>query len=353
MRYPFSALVGQDQLKLALLLNAVDPEIGGVLVSGEKGTAKSTAARALVDLLPAIHVREGCPVNSAPDDPIPEWLLSTSEPDRTTGREIERPVPFVELPLGATEDRVVGTLDFERALREGRRAFRPGLLAAANRGILYVDEVNLLADHLVDVLLDAAASGINVVQREGVEVIHPARFLLIGTMNPEEGLLRPQLLDRFGLMVEVVGPRDPELRIEVVRRRVAFDANPVGFVDAWSSEQQALRERIAAARQQLSDVVVHDEMLQIISQICCQAGTQGMRADVTLYKSARALAAWEGKPERRRRRRAPSVGIGAPTSPPAKRLFSIAERKSRAEPFGEGQGRGRCGRRAPIPRRAV
>jgi len=296
MRYPFSALVGQDQLKLALLLNAVDPEIGGVLVSGEKGTAKSTAARALVDLLPAIHVREGCPVNSAPDDPIPEWLLSTSEPDRTTGREIERPVPFVELPLGATEDRVVGTLDFERALREGRRAFRPGLLAAANRGILYVDEVNLLADHLVDVLLDAAASGINVVQREGVEVIHPARFLLIGTMNPEEGLLRPQLLDRFGLMVEVVGPRDPELRIEVVRRRVAFDANPVGFVDAWSSEQQALRERIAAARQQLSDVVVHDEMLQIISQICCQAGTQGMRADVTLYKSARALAAWEGNP---------------------------------------------------------
>ena len=234
MRYPFSALVGQDQLKLALLLNAVDPEIGGVLVSGEKGTAKSTAARALVDLLPAIQVREGCPVNSAPDDPIPEWLLSTSEPDRTTGREIERPVPFVELPLGATEDRVVGTLDFERALREGRRAFRPGLLAAANRGILYVDEVNLLADHLVDVLLDAAASGINVVQREGVEVIHPARFLLIGTMNPEEGLLRPQLLDRFGLMVEVVGPRDPELRIEVVRRRVAFDANPVGFVDAWS-----------------------------------------------------------------------------------------------------------------------
>ena len=296
MRYPFSALVGQDQLKLALLLNAVDPEIGGVLVSGEKGTAKSTAARALVDLLPAIQVREGCPVNSAPDDPIPEWLLSTSEPDRTTGREIERPVPFVELPLGATEDRVVGTLDFERALREGRRAFRPGLLAAANRGILYVDEVNLLADHLVDVLLDAAASGINVVQREGVEVIHPARFLLIGTMNPEEGLLRPQLLDRFGLMVEVVGPRDPELRIEVVRRRVAFDANPVGFVDAWSAAQQALRERIAAARQQLSDVVVHDEMLQIISQICCQAGTQGMRADVTLYKSARALAAWEGNP---------------------------------------------------------
>jgi magnesium chelatase subunit D len=295
MRYPFSALVGQDQLKLALLLNAVDPEIGGVLISGEKGTAKSTAARALVDLLPAIRVREGCPVNSAPDQPIPNWLGSEAEPDRATWREIERPVPFVELPLGATEDRVVGTLDFERALREGRRAFQPGLLAAANRGILYTDEVNLLADHLVDVLLDVAASGINVVQREGIEVIHPARFFLIGTMNAEEGPLRPQLLDRFGLSVELIGPRDPELRMEVVRRRVAFDADPVGFAQAWSSDQHAVRARIRDARQQLAAVVVDDAMLRIMSQICCEAFVQGMRADVTLYKTARALAAWEGR----------------------------------------------------------
>ena len=240
MIYPFAALVGQESLKTALLLNAVDPGIGGVLISGEKGTAKSTAARALAALLPAQRVVAGCPFRCDPESPDPTCTHC--------GGLVERPaadvrVPFVDLPLGATEDRVLGSLDFERALREGRRAFQPGLLAAAHRGVLYVDEVNLLPDHLVDVLLDVAASGVNVVQRESVEVIHPSRFLLVGTMNPEEGELRPQLLDRFGLMVEVAGPRDPAIRAEVVRRRIAFEADPVAFASRWEAEQSELRTR--------------------------------------------------------------------------------------------------------------
>ena len=243
MDYPFAALVGQEPLKTALLLNAVYPGVGGVLIRGEKGTAKSTAARALAALLPPIRVIAGCPFRCDPASPWPECPHCRTAVEREPGEAL---APFVDLPLGATEDRVLGTLDFEKALREGRRALQPGLLAGAHRGILYIDEVNLLPDHLVDVLLDAAAMGINTLQREGLSVSHPARFLLIGTMNPEEGDLRPQLLDRFGLVVEVVSPREPAVRAEVVRRRLAFESEPATFVVRWQGDEAALRERIGA-----------------------------------------------------------------------------------------------------------
>ncbi len=292
VRYPFAAIVGQEQLKLALLLNAINPAIGGVLIRGEKGTAKSTAARGLAELLPPIRVVPGCPFNCDPDAPWADCPHCNALDERPVA---EVPVPFVDLPLGATEDRVLGTLDFERALREGRRAFEPGLLAAAHRGVLYIDEVNLLADHLVDVLLDAAAMGVNTVQREGVAVTHPARFILVGTMNPEEGDLRPQLLDRFGLMVEVAGPRDPQQRAEVVRRRIAFEADPEDFARIWAEEQAALRARIVAARQRLPDVVLDDAMLTFITHLCSRFRVDGLRADITLHKAARTLAAWEGQ----------------------------------------------------------
>jgi magnesium chelatase subunit D len=294
VEYPFSALVGQEPLKTALLLNAVYPGIGGVLVRGEKGTAKSTAARALRALLPPLRVVEGCPSRCDPDAPWAECPHCGPLAER---RAAEAPVPFIDLPLGATEDRVLGTLDFERALREGRRVFQPGLLAAAHRGILYIDEVNLLPDHLVDVLLDAAALGVNTVQREGVSASHPARFLLIGTMNREEGDLRPQLLDRFGLMVEVVGPRDPAERAEVVRRRLAFEADPVAFAARWEGEQEALRRRIAAARERLPNVALDDALLTVISRLCCEFEVDGLRADIVMHKAARALAALDGRPE--------------------------------------------------------
>ena len=292
MEYPFSALVGQEPLKTALLLNAIYPAIGGVLVRGEKGTAKSTAARALRVLLPLIRVVEGCPFRCDPDAPwseCPHCGTSTELPN------LEIPVPFVDLPLGATEDRVLGTLDFERALREGRRAFQPGLLAAAHRGILYIDEVNLLPDHLVDVLLDAAALGVNTVQREGMSVIHPAWFLLIGTMNQEEGNLRPQLLDRFGLMVDVVGPRDPDIRAEVVRRRLAFESDPIAFASRWEADQAALCQRLLETRERLPRVVLDDALLTAISRLCCEFEVEGLRADITLHKTARALAALDGR----------------------------------------------------------
>jgi magnesium chelatase subunit D len=290
--YPFAALVGQEPLKTALLLNAVHPAVGGVLIRGEKGTAKSTAARALADLLPPLRLVADCPFHCSPEDPWPECPHCSDGAER---RATESTVPFVELPLGATEDRVLGSLDFERALREGRRSFQPGLLAAAHRGVLYVDEVNLLPDHLVDVLLDAAASGVNTVQREGVSVSHPARFLLIGTMNPEEGDLRPQLLDRFGLMVEVAGPREPGLRAEVVRRRLDFESDPAAFGSRWEGEQRALRERVAAAREQLPKVQLADGLLTLISRLCCELEVDGLRADLALHKSARALAALDGR----------------------------------------------------------
>ena len=292
IRYPFTALVGQESLKTALLLNAVEPGIGGVLISGEKGTAKSTAARGLAALLPLQDVVPGCPFRCDPASPDPTCSHCGGLAERPSARA---GVPFVDLPLGATEDRVVGTLDFEKALREGRRAFQPGLLAAANRGILYIDEVNLLPDHLVDLLLDAAAMGVNVVQREGVEVVHRARFLLVGTMNPEEGELRPQFLDRFVLMVEVTGPRDPEARVEVVRRRIAFDANPSAFGTTWAAEQAALAARIAEARDRLPAVVLDEGLLLLIARLCCEFGVDGLRADIVLHKTARAMASLDGR----------------------------------------------------------
>jgi len=292
MEYPFAALVGQEQLKTALLLNAVYPAIGGVLIRGEKGTAKSTAARSLAALLPPQRVVEGCPFRCDPAVPWAECSHCTALAER---RAVDAPVSFVDLPLGATEDRVLGTLDFERALREGRRAFQPGLLASAHRGVLYIDEVNLLPDHLVDVLLDAAAMGVNTVQREGVSVIHPARFLLVGTMNPEEGELRPQLLDRFGMMVQVAGSREPAVRAEVVRRRLAFEADPAEFAAIWTAEQTGLRERVAAARERLPLVVLADDLLMFISQLCCEFEVDGLRPDLALHKTARALAAFMGR----------------------------------------------------------
>ncbi len=263
--YPFSAIVGQHDLVLALSLNAVSPAVGGVLVRGEKGTAKSTAVRGLAGLLPPIDVVAGCPYNCDPDAPDP---ACPAGPHPAGADWRRRPVPLVELPVGASTDRVAGALDLERALVEGRRAFEPGLLAAAHRGILYVDEVNLLGDHLVDLLLDAAALGVNYVEREGVSVRHAARFLLVGTMNPEEGELRPQLLDRFGVTVEVRGNADLAERVEVVRRRLAYEADPAGFAAAWADADAAHGERVAAARGRLPAVRLPDEMLGRVASVC-------------------------------------------------------------------------------------
>lgn len=291
--YPLAALVGQEQLRTALLLNAIEPRIGGVLISGEKGTAKSTAARSLAEILPPILTLRNCPYNSPPETPHYGLL----EFDQREAETVERSVPFVDLPLGSTEDRVLGSLDFEKAIRQGSRAFHPGLLARANRGILYIDEVNLLPDHLVDLLLDAAGTGINVVQREGMEVIHPARFQLIGTMNPEEGELRPQFLDRFGLMVQVQSPNIPEERVEVLRRRTAFDADPDQFLSHWQAEQDALRRHVVTAQNLLPNVRVSDDLLLAISRLCCEVGVNGLRADLAIHRASRAVAALAGQSE--------------------------------------------------------
>ncbi|GAA3369767.1 putative cobaltochelatase [Streptomyces sannanensis] len=290
-RYPFTAVVGMDDLRLALLLNAVSPAVGGVLVRGEKGTAKSTAVRALADLLPEVPVVAGCRFSCDPATPDPQCPDGPHEAAHGTAR----PARMVELPVGASEDRLVGALDIERALAEGVKAFEPGLLAAAHRGILYVDEVNLLHDHLIDLLLDAAAMGASYVEREGVSVRHAARFLLVGTMNPEEGELRPQLLDRFGLTVEVAASRDPERRVEVVRRRLAYDDDPAAFAARWAGEEAALRERVVAARALLPQVVLGDDALRQIAATCAAFEVDGMRADIVMARTATALAAWAGR----------------------------------------------------------
>ncbi|MFF0447731.1 putative cobaltochelatase [Streptomyces sp. NPDC004609] len=289
--YPFTAIVGQDDLRLALLLNAVSPRVGGVLVRGEKGTAKSTAVRALAALAPEVAVVAGCRFSCDPASPDPGCPDGPHE----TGPGVVRPARTVELPVGASEDRLVGALDIERALAEGVKAFEPGLLADAHRGILYVDEVNLLHDHLVDVLLDAAAMGASYVEREGVSVRHAARFLLVGTMNPEEGELRPQLLDRFGLTVEVTASREPDQRVEVVRRRLAYDDDPAAFADRWNDEESALRARIAAARALLPEVRLGDGALRQIAATCAAFEVDGMRADIVMARTATALAAWAGR----------------------------------------------------------
>jgi magnesium chelatase subunit D len=291
--FPFTAVVGQDDLRLALLLNAVSPAVSGVLVRGEKGTAKSTAVRALAALLPEVAVVPGCRFSCDPAAPDPSCPDGPHEPGAGTAR----PARMVELPVGASEDRLVGALDIERALAEGVKAFEPGLLAAAHRGILYVDEVNLLHDHLIDVLLDAAAMGASYVEREGVSVRHAARFLLVGTMNPEEGELRPQLLDRFGLTIEVTASREPDRRVEVVRRRLAYDDDPAGFAARWADEEAAVRQRIVAARELLPSVRLGDGALRQIAATCAAFEVDGMRADIVMARTATALAAWAGRTE--------------------------------------------------------
>ncbi|GAA2408942.1 putative cobaltochelatase [Streptomyces glaucosporus] len=289
--YPFTAIVGMDDLRLALLLNAVSPAVGGVLVRGEKGTAKSTAVRALAALLPEVETVPGCRFSCDPRRPDPHCPDGPHE----AGRSGSRPARMVELPVGASEDRLVGALDIERALAEGVKAFEPGLLAQAHRGVLYVDEVNLLQDFLIDSLLDAAAMGVVHIEREGVSVRHAARFLLVGTMNPEEGELRPQLLDRFGLTVEVAASRETGERMEVVRRRLAYDEDPVAFAARWADEEAALRERIAAARALLPEVRLGDAALRQIAATCAAFEVDGLRADIVMARTACALAAWAGR----------------------------------------------------------
>jgi magnesium chelatase subunit D len=289
--FPLAALVGQEQLKSALLLCAVNPGIGGVVVRGDKGSAKSTAARGLAAVMAPIERVIGCAYNCMPGQAtVTCEVCNQPQPSLET-----TPVPFVNLPLGASEDRVLGSLDFERALKDGRKAFQPGLLASAHRGILYIDEVNLLPDHLVDVLLDAAAMGVNRVQREGLSIEHPARVALVGTMNQEEGELRPQLLDRFGMMVEVLAPLEPRVRAEIVSRRLAWEADPDGFNRAWHLQQTALGEQVLRAQALLPKVTLAEGLLLLISELCCSQGVTSLRADLVMNKAARALAALDGR----------------------------------------------------------
>ena len=294
--FPFPAIVGQDEMKLALLIAAVDPSVGGVLVFGDRGTGKSTAVRALAALLPPLQVVAGCRYGCDPAaaDVCADCQARAAEGDLATTTAA---APVVDLPLGATEDRLVGALDLQRALTEGVKAFEPGLLARAHRGFLYIDEVNLLEDHLVDLLLDVAASGENVVEREGLSVRHPARFVLIGSGNPEEGELRPQLLDRFGLSVEVTTPTDLPSRIEVVRRRDAFDRDAQAVLARWAPAGERLRDEVARGRAALSEVEVPDAILEQAAELCLSLGTDGLRGELTLMRAARALAALEGAAE--------------------------------------------------------
>ncbi len=290
-QFPFSAIVAMDDMRLALVLNAISPAIGGVLVRGEKGTAKSTAVRALTAVLPPVEVIVACRFSCsplAPDPQCPDGLHPAGAPAQP------RPTRLVELPVGATEDRLTGSLDVGRALTEGVTSFQPGLLAAAHRGVLYVDEVNLLHDHLVDLLLDAAALGTSYVERDGVSVQHAARFLLVGTMNPEEGELRPQLLDRFGLTVEAAAPRDPATRAEVVRRRIAFDADPKALAARFAGSEAEIAASIVAARARLAAVALDDEALEQIAAVCASFGVDGLRADIVIARAAAAHAAWRG-----------------------------------------------------------
>jgi magnesium chelatase subunit I len=293
--FPFSAIVGQDEMKRALLIAAVDPSVGGVLVFGDRGTGKSTAVRALAALLPKMRAVAGCRYGCDPAAERTSCAGDCTLRDGHPQRSDLVPVPVVDLPLGATEDRVVGALDLERALAQGVKAFEPGLLARAHRGFLYIDEVNLLEDHLVDLLLDVAASGENVVEREGLSIRHPARFVLIGSGNPEEGELRPQLLDRFGLSVEVRTPGDLPTRIEVVRRRDRYERDPAAFIEQWRGHDDKLRRRLVAARKRLPDVEVEETVLENAARLCMALGTDGLRGELTLLRAARALAALDGE----------------------------------------------------------
>jgi len=286
--FPFSAIVGQTDMKRAMILTAIEPGLGGVLVFGDRGTGKSTAVRALAALLPPIRMVAGSPINAETLEDSPDWA-------EAPGTEIiTRPTPVVDLPLGVTEDRVTGALDIERALTLGEKAFQPGLLARANRGYLYIDEVNLLEDHIVDLLLDVAQSGENVVEREGLSIRHPARFVLVGSGNPEEGELRPQLLDRFGLSVEVRSPSDIEERIEVIRRRDAYERDHEAFMTQWQAEDATIRSAILAAREALRGIKTPDAALRDCATLCLAIGADGLRGELTLLRAARALAAYEG-----------------------------------------------------------
>ena len=293
LTFPFAAIVGQEDMILAIQVVAVDPSIGGVLVLGDRGTGKSTAVRALADLLPPIKVVEGCPYGCDPSASGPH-CEACARLTKGKIKAITRPVPVVDLPLGATEDRVVGALDLEKALAQGIKEFSPGLLAKAHRGFLYIDEVNLLEDHLVDLLIDVAASGENLVEREGLSVRHPARFVLVGSGNPEEGELRPQLLDRFGLSVDVKTPQDLALRVEVVKRRDAYDRNPAAYKAHWEEANGKLREAIVKARKLAAQLEVGNDLLELAAKLCLQLGTDGLRAELTLLRATRAYAALKG-----------------------------------------------------------
>lgn len=294
--FPFSAIVGQEEMKLALLLNVIDPKIGGVMVMGDRGTGKSTTVRALTDLLPNMTTVVNDPFNSDPSEPE---LMSADVVGRIQSGETleteEKPIPMIDLPLGATEDRVCGTIDMEKALSEGVKAFEPGLLAQANRGILYVDEVNLLDDHLVDVLLDSAASGWNTVEREGISISHPSRFILVGSGNPEEGELRPQLLDRFGMHAEIRTVKQPDLRVQIVEQRSDFDVDPKAFRQQYESSQLELRRKIEAGRENLQNVALDYEFRVKISEVASTLDVDGLRGDIVTNRAAKALAAFEGR----------------------------------------------------------
>lgn len=296
--FPFTAIVGQEQMKLALLLNVIDPKIGGVMIMGDRGTGKSTTIRALADLLPEIDVIAGDPFNSSPTDvemmgdEVREKFENQYSFDVT-----QKKVPMIDLPLGATEDRVCGTIDIEKALSEGVKAFEPGLLAKANRGILYVDEVNLLDDHLVDVLLDSAASGWNTVEREGISIRHPARFVLVGSGNPEEGELRPQLLDRFGMHAEIRTVKEPELRVQIVEQRGEFDRNPQEFLAKYQEQQEELQRKLVQAQELLPQVSIDYDIRVKVSEICSELDIDGLRGDIVTNRAAKALTAFELRTE--------------------------------------------------------
>ena len=296
--FPFTAIVGQEEMKLALLLNVIDPKVGGVMIMGDRGTGKSTTIRALADLLPEIDVVANDPFNSDPQDPDLMSDEVREQIDKQILPEIvQKKVPMVDLPLGATEDRVCGTIDIEKALSEGVKAFEPGLLAKANRGILYVDEVNLLDDHLVDVLLDSAASGWNTVEREGISIRHPAHFVLVGSGNPEEGELRPQLLDRFGMHSEIHTVKEPALRVQIVEQRAEFDQDPEKFSQKHQSEREKLQEKLVQAQKLLPEVNIDYDLRIKISEVCSELDVDGLRGDIVTNRAAKALAAFEGRTE--------------------------------------------------------
>jgi len=292
---PFTSIIGQDDMKLALILNAINPRIGGVLIRGDKGTAKSTAVRSLADLLEDISVVEDCPFNCDPENPQSMCDLCFEKSQNGQIMSVKKKTPVIDLPLGATEDRVVGSLNVERAIKEGIKALEPGILAACNRGILYIDEVNLLDDHVADVLLDSAAMGINIVEREGVSVAHPSRFILVGTMNPEEGEIRPQLLDRFGLQVSVAGIEDVEQRMQIAKMADAFDIDPDGFAGAYQADQDRLKEQIRRARELLGKVTLSDDLLRTIAATCIELGVRTHRAEIVISRTAKTIAAFNGR----------------------------------------------------------